>query len=184
MTRNPLALAFLAGAAAPLTTAAAQTTLWVRQIGSFGTDYAWALAPDGAGGVLVAGQTNSALGGPFAGGFWDAWIARYDASGARVWIRQTGTSAEERALALASDGAGGAFWAARKNPPNLRRLSKFASSLSHSREPLPHQSCKFPPGSFPLDRFDTAVRMRNDNRQKAKTIIGRKPNNGSQSDVL
>ena len=57
-----------------------------------------------------------------------------------------------------------------RNPPGA---TNFASSLSHSREPLPIQSCTFPFGVTIPIRFDIADWMRNCNRQKA--------NNGSSS---
>ncbi len=82
------------------------TRLWIRQFGTSTTDEALALAPDGAGGVMVAGVTRGSLGGPNAGGE-DAFVARYDANGTRLWIRQFGTSKTDYANALAPDGAGG-----------------------------------------------------------------------------
>ena len=80
--------------------------LWIRQFGTSDSDSAGALAPDGAGGVFVTGSTVGSLGGPNAGSS-DVFLARYDGTGNRLWIRQFGTSAGERAKALASDGAGG-----------------------------------------------------------------------------
>ncbi|MCH8269587.1 MAG: hypothetical protein IH985_00055 [Planctomycetes bacterium] len=80
--------------------------LWIRKFGTSASDSARALAPDGAGGVLVAGSTAGNLGGPHAGG-WDAFLARYDGAGDRLWIRQFGTSEDDVASALAPDGPGG-----------------------------------------------------------------------------
>ena len=81
--------------------------LWIRQFGTSGDDAASALVPDGAGGVMVAGWTFGSLGGPSAGGHFDAWLARYDSAGDRLWIRQFGTTEDEFVYALAPDGAGG-----------------------------------------------------------------------------
>ncbi|MCH7791657.1 MAG: hypothetical protein IID31_05170, partial [Planctomycetes bacterium] len=61
---------------------------------------------DGVGGVVVAGLVHGALGGPRAG-YDDAWIARFDATGSRLWLRQFGAVWSDQAWALASDGAGG-----------------------------------------------------------------------------
>ncbi len=84
----------------------AQEQLWLRQFGTSDMDWAYALAPDGAGGVMVSGYTLGDLGGPNAGDR-DAYLARYDSAGNRLWIRQFGTSSSDGAYALASDGAGG-----------------------------------------------------------------------------
>ncbi|MCH8270364.1 MAG: SBBP repeat-containing protein, partial [Planctomycetes bacterium] len=89
--------------------------LWIRQFGTNRQDRARALAPDGAGGVFVAGETNGSLGGPFAGGLRDAFLARYDADGNRLWIRQFGNDGTEWASALAPDGVGGVMVAGLTN---------------------------------------------------------------------
>ena len=80
--------------------------LWIRQFGTSSKDGATALAPDGVGGAMVAGTTEGDLGGPNAGSE-DAFLARYDGAGNRIWIRQFGTNSNDGAAALASDGAGG-----------------------------------------------------------------------------
>jgi hypothetical protein len=82
--------------------------LWKRQFGTSTQDYAYAAAPDGSGGVYIGGYTQGSLGGQGAGGL-DGWLARYDSSGARLWIIQVGTSAGDIISAAASDGQGGVF---------------------------------------------------------------------------
>jgi len=52
------------------------TQLWIRQIGTAGTDRGWAAHTDGSGGAFVVGQTGGSLGGPSAGQI-DAFITRY-----------------------------------------------------------------------------------------------------------
>ena len=84
----------------------AQNQTWITQFGTSSLDYVQALDPDGAGGVMVAGHTYGSLGGPNAGEA-DAFLARYDSAGNRLWIRQFGTIADDLAFALAPDGAGG-----------------------------------------------------------------------------
>ena len=79
--RVPTSVSFAASIAllAPsvLTPAAhAQNQLWITQFGTSTDDIAYALAPDGAGGVMVAGRTFGNLGGPNAGGA-DVFLARY-----------------------------------------------------------------------------------------------------------
>jgi len=87
----------------------AGTLTWFRQFGTNQPDYANAAAEDGAGGVYVGGFTRGDLGGAHAGGFSDAWFARYDATGEQLWIRQLGTHENEMVHGLAPDGAGGVF---------------------------------------------------------------------------
>lgn len=81
---------------------------WIKQLGTGDDDHAYASAPDGSGGVFISGITRGSLGGPTAGN-WDAWVAHYDAGGIQAWKRQLGTTNEDYAYAVASDGAGGVF---------------------------------------------------------------------------
>jgi hypothetical protein len=80
---------------------------WIRQFGSSSGEYAYAAAPDGAGGVYVGGFTWGDLGAVNAG-YGDAWVARYDGAGNQRWIRQLGTGWSDFAYACAA-GAGGVF---------------------------------------------------------------------------
>jgi hypothetical protein len=82
--------------------------LWIDQLGSDGSDYGWAVAPDLGGGVFFAGFTTGSLAGPNAG-YYDLVLARYDTAGNQVWLTQFGTEEDDRALALMPDGAGGFF---------------------------------------------------------------------------
>lgn len=84
--------------------------LWAVQFGTGVHDVAVAAAPDGAGGVFIGGRTGGSLGGPKLGKY-DAFLARYDADGNRLWITQYGTAQSDGIFALATDGAGG-VWAA------------------------------------------------------------------------
>lgn len=86
--------------------------LWILQFGTNDEDVSYDLAPDGVGGVFVAGETLADLAGPSAGGY-DAFLARYDDAGNRLWILQFGTDREDRAAALAPDGRGGVLIAGR-----------------------------------------------------------------------
>jgi hypothetical protein len=88
--------------------AAAQSQLWVHQFGSSGFDIPGDAVPDGAGGVYVSGLTDGSLGAANAGAF-DAWLTRYDSGGSQLWIRQFGTSTNDRGFAAASDSSGGVY---------------------------------------------------------------------------
>lgn len=81
---------------------------WLRQFGTTARDFLFAAAPDGAGGVYVAGDTFGAMGGPSVGSR-DIWFARYDGAGNQSWIRQLGTTGIDFPYAIAADGAHGAF---------------------------------------------------------------------------
>ncbi len=83
--------------------------VWIRQLGTGAIDSVAAAAPDSAGGVYIAGTTGGQLGGPFAGGLLDAWFAHYDKTGAKLWVRQLGTTGEDQVLAAASDGFNGVY---------------------------------------------------------------------------
>ncbi len=95
-------------AASPMANVAAQSALWARQVGTTADEDSVEIAVDGSGNAYVTGWTNGALGGPNAGGS-DYYLAKYDQSGTRLWLRQAGTSAADIAISLAVDGSGNAF---------------------------------------------------------------------------
>ena len=82
--------------------------LWSQTIGSSGRDEVLAASSDGAGGFLLSGFTTGDFGGQSAG-LSDAWLGRFDASGNQIWFTQLGSTNSDSCLAVASDGAGGAF---------------------------------------------------------------------------
>lgn len=88
--------------------------VWIRQFAlpspspSFLASIATAAAPDGAGGVFVAGYTLNQLGGQGTG-YNDLFLARYDADGNELWQRVFGTDQGDGLAGAASDGAGGVF---------------------------------------------------------------------------
>jgi len=88
--------------------AAAQNQAWVVQFGSQASDVLIDAAPDASGGVYVGGNTDGSLGAPNSG-FMDAWFARYDGEGNRLWIRQLGSTDADYMDAAAADGSGGVF---------------------------------------------------------------------------
>ncbi len=82
--------------------------LWIEQLGTASYEEVYAAAVDGAGGVYVAGYASGDFGGPNAG-LGDAWLARYDGAGNRLWIRQLGSSSDDQISGAAPDGAGGVY---------------------------------------------------------------------------
>lgn len=86
----------------------AGTQIWIRQLGTMADDTASGVALADDGGVFIGGRTFGALAGPQIG-LGDAWIARYDATGNQIWIRQIGTMYSDGISSLTSDGSGGLF---------------------------------------------------------------------------
>ncbi|NOK03842.1 hypothetical protein HNV27_19955 [Myxococcus xanthus] len=74
---------------------------WVRQFGTAQTDRATAVAADADGNVYVAGTTFGSLDFYTNAGGMDYFIAKYDAAGNRLWLRQNGTQMDDFATGLA-----------------------------------------------------------------------------------
>lgn len=89
--------------------------VWVRQLGTAGTDSSSGVAADPAGNVYVAGDTTGALDGQTSAGAADLFIAKYDANGNKQWTRQLGTNLDDAAQALTADAAGNLYVAGRTN---------------------------------------------------------------------
>jgi hypothetical protein len=74
-----------------------------RQIGSTGTDEAFGIAADAAGDVYITGSNTASMTQHFQGGY-DVFIAKYDSSGTRQWIKTLGSTGDEVGLAAAVSG--------------------------------------------------------------------------------
>ena len=61
--------------------------LWAEQLGTSTADYSCSVTVDGAGNAFISGYTGGSLGGPSAGGL-DAFLAKYDPAGNRLWSDQ------------------------------------------------------------------------------------------------
>jgi hypothetical protein len=102
-------LALAAEMVATAAPAYAQTVEWIRQFGSAAHDIGDAVSADAAGNIYVSGLTDGALPTQTSAGNFDAFLARYDASGAVIWYRQFGTGAEDGIRANATDSAGNIY---------------------------------------------------------------------------
>lgn len=82
---------------------------WTARRGATGDDQALAIAFAPNGSLVVAGKTNSALGGQVALGQSDGYVRGYSAVGAELFTRQFGTGGDDAATALMvrDDGSGG-----------------------------------------------------------------------------
>lgn len=82
------------------------THLWTRLIGTAGGDAVNGVALDyGSGNVYVSGFTDGSLSGSPSGSY-DAFVRRYDATGAIVWTRQFGSAGHDEASAVAATSTG------------------------------------------------------------------------------
>lgn len=76
--------------------------LWTLQFGTSGNDRPGGVAIDSQGEIVVAGYTNGDLHRGSAGGY-DVFVHRLNPDGELLWADQFGTSAEDRARAVAAD---------------------------------------------------------------------------------
>jgi hypothetical protein len=79
---------------------------WVRLLGGSNNDVALSVALDGTRAVYIGGWTfSSTLGGKTKNGSTDAFMARYDTSGNRKWVRLYGTSEYEQITSISTRGS-------------------------------------------------------------------------------
>jgi hypothetical protein len=83
--------------------------IWLRQIGTYSWDQANAIATDQLGNVFISGTTSGNLEEGQHQGMRDAFLAKYDTQGHKVWLKQTGTASDDRAYAIATDHLGNVF---------------------------------------------------------------------------
>jgi hypothetical protein len=82
---------------------------WTRQFGSSHPTGARSLAVDDHGAIYVAGGVEGALPGLFQSGFTDAFVRKYDSSGAETWSRQFGAPRDAAAYGIALSGQGDVY---------------------------------------------------------------------------
>jgi hypothetical protein len=90
-------------------TGEAATIGWTTQFGTSSPDDAYGVVVNPAGSLFVIGQTSGALPGQTNAGMIDAFLRRYDPSGAEVWTRQFGGGGGETAASVKVDRAGNAY---------------------------------------------------------------------------
>jgi len=83
---------------------AAGVYVFERQIGSPGTDEAFAVAADAAGNVYITGSNTASMTAHFQGGY-DVFAAKYNSAGTRQWIKTLGSAGDEVGLAAAVSGS-------------------------------------------------------------------------------
>jgi hypothetical protein len=82
--------------------------VWTRFTGSTSDDQGYAVAVDSSGNALVAGATQGSIAGGNAGRY-DMFVAKYNAAGTRIWVRQRGSDQREFAYGVATDPSGNIY---------------------------------------------------------------------------
>lgn len=83
--------------------------VWTQQLGSALRDRATGVATDANGNVYLSGYTSGLLGATTRAGPFDAWVAKYDAEGNRLWKRQPSSHGYDKATGVATDAAGNLY---------------------------------------------------------------------------
>jgi hypothetical protein len=99
-------------------------------------DRSYAIAVDGSD-IYVGGYTKGSLGGANRGDK-DLFLARLDADGRQVWLRQVGSAADDKAMAIAV--SGGAVYVAGTTAGSLGTpaggIDGFVTRYSSSADPV------------------------------------------------
>jgi len=83
------------------------TKVWTKLLGTSGYDYPGALTTGNDGTIYVSGSTTGNLDGQtFSGGYWDAFITKYNPDGTKVWTKLLGTSGNDSTYALTTGNDG------------------------------------------------------------------------------
>ena len=82
--------------------------LWTKYVGSHEDDKSYGVTVDHQDNVYITGKTENSLSGQNAGGN-DAFIAKFNPEGTRIWTRQLGTYHNEGGLSVAADSLGNVF---------------------------------------------------------------------------
>ena len=83
--------------------------LWVKQFGTSSEDHSTGISAEKNGNVYVTGYSNGSLPGNSNLGNNDAFVVKYDASGNQIWVKQFGTSGEDRASGIVTDSSGNVY---------------------------------------------------------------------------
>ena len=87
----------------------AVTDGWVKLLGTASYDYGLGVATDSSGTIYVTGETSGDLGGETNAGGSDIFLARYDGSGTRQWLKLLGTASNDYGYGVATDASGNIY---------------------------------------------------------------------------
>jgi len=86
------------------------TIVWTKLLGTSSYDYAYDLTTGNDGAIYVSGFTGGNLDAQInSGGSYDAFIAKYNPDGTKVWTKLLGTSGDDQAFALTTDNDGAIY---------------------------------------------------------------------------
>ncbi|MCA9124998.1 MAG: hypothetical protein H6822_19515 [Planctomycetaceae bacterium] len=127
-------IAVMLGTVLPTVGFAQPSQQWARQFGTPSNDEAWSVTSDCWGNVFVAGAVHGQLVRPVEG-ITDCYLSKYDSAGTLLWVRQWGTSGEDRAWEVVVDQCGTA-WVVTENagwgdPEGDAFLTSFTSNGTH-----------------------------------------------------
>ncbi len=110
----------------------AGSLVWGRQVGTTDDEYAnaYGVAVDQTGNIYMSGSTHGSLFGTHVGPFADAYLAKYDAAGNRLWGRQLVTSTDETDTRVAVDSGGNAYISGRRSGLENVFVAKYDSAGS------------------------------------------------------
>ncbi len=82
---------------------------WMEQLGSGENDHIMGITTDEYGFLYISGHTSGSIGEGSNQGGMDAWVAKYNPDGKRVWLEQIGTSSEDAGHGIAVSAKGDVY---------------------------------------------------------------------------
>ncbi|MFH1654017.1 MAG: SBBP repeat-containing protein [Pseudomonadota bacterium] len=83
--------------------------IWTRQIGSSSIDEAKSVATDKDGNIYITGYTQGGLDNNTNSGAFDIFLAKYDPSGNKLWVKQIGSEDSDVAFGISIDSSGNIY---------------------------------------------------------------------------
>lgn len=98
-----------AGESKKCTQVSVTTAVWTKLLGTTANEVGHAVALDTSGNIYITGETSGNLDGQTNTGRNDIFLAKYDSSGTKQWVRLVGTPLQDRAYGVAVDSSGNVF---------------------------------------------------------------------------